>query len=113
MVFGAIRRFDDTFLLLKLLLDTPSLSHSSGKCQRSEHEVAGYIAEPPGNPNRAVVPPVGKPVQRKAGHAEHRADDRTDRCGEREFENALWPIKNILAAREAVHQPCADYSLKC
>src|SRR6476659_10096877 len=34
MVFGAIRRFDDAFLLLKLLLDTPSLSHASGKCHR-------------------------------------------------------------------------------
>src|SRR6476646_12301882 len=34
MVFGAIRRLDDTFLLLKLFLDTPSLSHASGKCHR-------------------------------------------------------------------------------
>ena len=34
MVFGAIRRFDDAFLLLKLFLDTPSLSHASGKCHR-------------------------------------------------------------------------------
>ena len=39
--------------------------------------------------------------------------DSADRCGEREFENALWSIKNILAAREAVHQPRAGYSLKC
>ena len=54
-----------------------------------------------------------KPVQRKAGHAKHRADDSADRCGEREFENALWSIKNTLAAREAVHQPRAGYSLKC
>src|SRR6476660_4656150 len=34
MIFGAIRRFNDAFLLLKLLLDTPSLSHASGKCHR-------------------------------------------------------------------------------
>src|SRR5262245_53787637 len=34
MVFGAIRRFDDAFLLLKLLLDTPSLSHACRKRHR-------------------------------------------------------------------------------
>src|SRR6476620_3743238 len=34
MVFGAIRRLDDAFLLLKLFLDTPSLCHASGKCHR-------------------------------------------------------------------------------
>src|ERR1051326_4137388 len=34
MVFGAICRFDDAFLLLKLFLDTPPLSHASGKCHR-------------------------------------------------------------------------------
>ena len=34
MVFGAVRRCDDAFLLLKLFLDTPSLSHASGKCHR-------------------------------------------------------------------------------
>src|SRR6516165_7539916 len=34
MVFGAIRRFDDAFLLLKLLFDTPSLSHACRKCHR-------------------------------------------------------------------------------
>ena len=54
-----------------------------------------------------------KAVQRKAGHAERWADDSADRRGEREFENALWPIKDILATREAVHQPCAGYGLKC
>src|SRR5262245_5951246 len=39
MVFGAIRRLDDAFLLVKLFLDTPSLSHTGGKCHRrySEH----------------------------------------------------------------------------
>src|SRR5262249_33104691 len=81
------------------------------KNQRSENEVAGYIAEPPGDPNRTVVRPVGKPVQRKAGHAERWADDSADCCSESEFENALRAIKNILAAREVVHQPCTGYSL--
>jgi len=38
MVFGAICRFDDAFLLLKLVLDTPSLSHTSGKCHRGYGE---------------------------------------------------------------------------
>src|SRR6266487_2824864 len=38
MVFGAIRCFDHAFLLLKLFLDTPSLSHTSGKCHSSNYK---------------------------------------------------------------------------
>jgi hypothetical protein len=38
VVFGAICRFDDAFLLLKLFLDPPSLSHASGKCHRRDYE---------------------------------------------------------------------------
>src|SRR4029077_14537253 len=34
MVFSAIRGFYDAFLLLKLVFDTPSLGHASGKCHR-------------------------------------------------------------------------------
>src|SRR4030095_10963998 len=38
MVFGAIRCFDHAFLLLKLFFDTPSLSHTSGKCHSSNYK---------------------------------------------------------------------------
>src|SRR5262249_52310189 len=36
MVLSPICRFDHAFLLLKLLLDTPSLSHAGGKCHRRD-----------------------------------------------------------------------------
>src|SRR3954452_14534782 len=38
MVFGAIRRFDDALLFLKLFFDTPSLSHTGGKRHRRYRE---------------------------------------------------------------------------
>src|SRR4029078_677466 len=39
MVFGAIRRFDNAFLLLEFFLDPPSLGHASRErhCRNGEH----------------------------------------------------------------------------
>src|SRR5206468_11375393 len=91
---------------------TPFWGSAPEKNQGSENKVARCIAEPPCQPNRAVVCPIGKAGEGKTGHTESRADDGANRCCEGKLENPLRTFEEVPAAGESIHQPGAGQRLE-
>src|ERR1700736_2552368 len=70
--------------------------------QRSDDQVAGGIAQPPGQPNRTEISPIGESAEGKAGYSESRADECAKRRGQGELKNVLCAIERARAASEIV-----------
>src|SRR5204863_8848566 len=75
------------------------------KNERSDDQLRGEIAQPPGDPNRAVVIPFSETGQREAGEADRWTNERAEDGGERKLEDALRPIENPRAIGEAINEP--------
>ena len=83
------------------------------KDQRGHDEVTGGVAEPPRQPDGAVVAPARESAQRQAGHADGGADGRAQKAGEAdEEEDAPDAIEDVPTAREAIHQLGAEQALE-
>ncbi len=80
--------------------------------QWSDDQVAGGIAQPPGQPDRTEIGPIGESAEGKTGYSESRADERANRRGQGELENILCTIERARAAGEIVDQPCAAKRFK-
>ena len=81
--------------------------------QGCEHEPAGDIAEPPGDPDCPVIRPVSKTAKGETGDAKSRGDHRARHDGEREFENVLGAIESASAAGKSIDEPGAANRFEC
>ena len=80
---------------------------------RRDHQIPRHIAEPPREPDRAVIRPVGVPTDRQRGHAHRRAHRRAEHCGdERELEDVGRALEGVAPAGKAVDQVRANHALK-
>src|SRR4029453_8533889 len=95
-------------------LPTPTSSESNAPeyDQRSENKVTGCISQPPSQPDCAVVCPIGKASEGKAGDTKRRTDDGARRCYKRKFEYVLGTTTEVFPARESDHQPRAHQRLQ-
>src|SRR5206468_11913769 len=78
----------------------------------SDQKIARCVAQPPRQPDRAIIRPIRKASTCTTGHTKGWADNCANRRCEREFKNTLRTIENGCAAGEPIHQPGTAYGLE-
>src|SRR6266480_4916080 len=78
----------------------------------SDQKIARCVAQPPRQPDRAIIRPIRRTSKCKTGHTKDWADNCANRCCEREFKNTLRTIENGCATGEPIHYPGTAYGLE-
>src|SRR5439155_26362621 len=71
----------------------------------SDQKIACCVAQPPRQPDHAIIGPIGKSSMCKTGHPKSWADNCANHRCERELKNTPRPIEGGRAAGEPIHQP--------
>ena len=86
---------------------TESRCHTPEDDQRSYDKIAGGVAQPPCQPDRAVLRPIGETTQGQTAYSEYGTDHRTQHDGDGKFENVLRTVEDSHSVGETIDQPGA------
>src|SRR5439155_75949 len=80
--------------------------------QWSDQKVARCVAQPPRQPDCAIIGPIRETSKCKTGHTKSWADNCANHCCEREFKNTLRTTEGGCAAGEPIHEPGTAHSFE-